>query len=83
MDDSEEEIETHTLTRVDRAILDKLREGRATKGALTDWTGFSRNSLYNRLEILEAKGLITCDHEGTRLFSLRHDPREGGSDESV
>lgn len=64
------------LTATDEAILDALQEGRATKGALVDWTGFSRNSVYNRLEVLQASGAITCVHDGTRLFELVEDPRQ-------
>lgn len=64
------------LTDVDRAILDELQNGRATKGALVEWTGYSRNSVYNRLEALEPAGAIKCVHEGTRLFEIVVDPRE-------
>ena len=64
------------LTATDEAILDELAEGRATKGALVEWTGYSRNTIYNRLEVLEAGGRIRCVHEGTRLFELVEDPRE-------
>jgi len=66
---------SRTLTDTDKAILDELRDGRATKGALVDWTGFSCNSIYNRLEVLEAAGYVTCVHEGRRLFELVEDPR--------
>ncbi|ELY90036.1 helix-turn-helix domain-containing protein [Natrinema altunense] len=69
-------MEQNDLTDVDNAILDELRGGRATKGALVDWTGYSRNSVYNRLEVLEAAGHVTCVHDGTRLFELRDDPRD-------
>lgn len=64
------------LRPADKQILDQLKEGRATKGALVDWTEFSRNTIYNRLEVLEAAGYITCVHDGTRLFELVNDPRE-------
>lgn len=63
------------LTETDRAILTELQKGRATKGALVEWTGYSRNSVYNRLEVLEAAGYVKCVHEGTRLFELVEDPR--------
>lgn len=63
------------LTETDEAILNELHKGRATKGALVEWTGYSRNSIYNRLEVLEAAGYIECVHEGTRLFELVEDPR--------
>jgi len=68
-------MDPENLTDTDKAILDKLQEGRATKGALVDWTGYSRNSIYNRLEVLEASGHVNCVHEGTRLFELVKDPR--------
>ena len=73
----ERDMDADDLSKVDQAILDVLKEGRATKGALTDWTGFSRNSVYNRLEVLEAGDLVVCVHEGTRLFELIDDPRKG------
>lgn len=73
-----QEMDAEDLTRTDGAILDELQQGRATKGALVDWTGFSRNSIYNRLEVLEAAEHVACVHEGTRLFELTDDPREDG-----
>jgi len=63
------------LRPADEDILDELREGRATKGALVDWTGYSRNTIYNRLNVLEAAGHVVVVHEGTRLFELESDPR--------
>jgi uncharacterized membrane protein len=69
-------MDSTDLTETDRAILDELRDGRATKGALVEWTGYSRNSIYNRLEVLEAAGSIKCVHDGTRLFELVSDPRK-------
>lgn len=75
-------MDAEDLTQTDEAILDELTKGRATKGALVDWTGYSRNSIYNRLEVLEAGEHIKCVHEGTRLFELTDDPREGGDAES-
>ena len=71
-----EDMDAEDLSQVDEAILDELQEGRATKGALVDWTGYSRNSIYNRLEVLEAAGFVQVVHEGTRLFELVDDPRE-------
>jgi len=70
-----EYMDSTDLTEVDEAILNELQEGRATKGALVRWTGYSRNSIYNRLEVLEAAGYVECVHEGTRLFELSEDPR--------
>ena len=65
------------LRPADEAILDELKGGRVTKGALVDWTGYSRNTVYNRLEVLEAAGYVKCVHDGTRLFELVDDPRNG------
>lgn len=69
------EMDSEDLTETDKAILDELQKGRATKGALVEWTGYSRNSVYNRLEVLEAAGYVECVHEGTRLFEVVSDPR--------
>jgi hypothetical protein len=69
-------MDPEDLRPADEAILDQLHDGRATKGALVDWTGFSRNTVYNRLEVLEAAEHVNCIHDGTRLFELVSDPRE-------
>jgi len=70
-------MDVEDLTAVDEGILDELQQGRATKGALVEWTGYSRNSIYNRLEVLKAAEFVKCVHNGTRLFELVTDPREG------
>ncbi|WP_254523166.1 helix-turn-helix transcriptional regulator [Natrinema caseinilyticum] len=85
---SPEEMDADDLTRTDRAILDVLKEGHggdepwgiATKGRLVDETDFSRNSVYNRLEVLEAAGFVELIHEPTREFRFVEDPREGIDD---
>lgn len=64
------------LRPADKDIIDVLSEGRATKGALVDWTDYSRNTIYNRLNVLEAAGHVAVAHEGTRMFELVSDPRE-------
>lgn len=71
------------LTDTDRAILDTLQQGRdsgepwgiATKGRLVDETGYSRNSVYNRLMILKGEGHVELVHNGTREFRFVSDPR--------
>ncbi len=76
------------LTRTDQAILDVLKEGRdgdepwgiATKGYLVEQTEFSRNSIYNRLEVLEGHNHIKLLHGPTRLFAFVSDPREENSE---
>jgi DeoR/GlpR family transcriptional regulator of sugar metabolism len=60
----------------DKAILNQLAQGRATKGYLVDNTDYTRNTIYNRLNVLEAAGHVTCIHEPTRLFELNNDPRD-------
>jgi Fe2+ or Zn2+ uptake regulation protein len=70
-----EPMDKHDLRPADGAILDVLKDGRATKGMLVDETGYSRNTVYNRLNVLKAAGHIAVVHEGTRLFELVSDPR--------
>lgn len=65
------------LRPADEAILDVLQQGRATKGMLVDETGYFRNTVYNRLEVLQAADHVCVVHEPTRLFGLVTDPREG------
>lgn len=64
------------LLPADKAILKVLTEGRATKGLIVDETGYSRNTVYNRLEVLQAAGHVKLVHESTRLFELVSDPRK-------
>jgi Fe2+ or Zn2+ uptake regulation protein len=79
-----EQMDENDLTKTDRAILDTLQENRetgepwgiATKGRLVDETGFSRNSVYNRLQLLNEAGHIELIHEGTREFRFVSDPRQ-------
>ena len=64
------------LRPADREMLDVLTDGRATKGMLVEETGYSRNTVYNRLEVLQAASHVRVVHEPTRLFELVSDPRE-------
>lgn len=72
-------MDPEDLRPADEAILDVLANGRATKGMLVDETGYSRNTIYNRLEVLQAAGHIRVVHEPTRLFEVVTDPRDGDS----
>lgn len=82
--EAQRDMDADDLTRTDRAILDVLKRGRgedepwgmATKGYLVDETGFSRNSIYNRLEVLEQAECVREVHDPTRLFAFVDDPRE-------
>lgn len=69
-------MEESDLRAADEAILDVLKEGRSTKGLIVDETGYSRNTVYNRLEVLQAAGHVKLVHEPTRLFELVSDPRD-------
>lgn len=77
------------LTETDEAILNVLKRGRdsgepwgiATKGRLVDETGKSRNSVYNRLEVLDAAGHVELVHAGTREFQFVSDPRDNESEQ--
>lgn len=78
-----ERLDATDLLDSDKAILDVLREGRATKGYIVDNADISRNTAYNRLEVLEAAEHVREVHEPTRLFELVDDPRQestGGPD---
>jgi len=70
-----EPMDKDQLRPADGAILDVLQNGRATKGMLVDETEYSRNTIYNRLNVLNAAGHVAVVHEGTRLFELVSDPR--------
>lgn len=64
------------LKEVDEAILDELSEGARTKGFLVDETGYHRNTIWNRLELLEKTNVIECLHESTALYEINSDPRD-------
>lgn len=67
-------INKEDLSKVDRAILDELRKGARTKGYLVDATGYHRNTIWHRLEVLEAGDVIRCIHDSTALYELVEDP---------
>jgi uncharacterized membrane protein len=63
------------LSETDEEVIEVLREGRATKGYIVDETGYHRNTIGRRLEVLEAAGIVQCVHEATALYELVEDPR--------
>ena len=71
-----EDVNENHLTDADRKILDELQAGARTKKALVDATGLHRNTVGNRLDVLEAGEAIRCIHETTALYELLDDPRE-------
>lgn len=69
-------IGAEELKEVDEAVLDQLAEGARTKGFLVEETGYHRNTIWNRLEVLEKTNVIECLHEPTALYELNEDPRD-------
>lgn len=63
------------LTDADRAVLDCLANGRCTQGYIVDETDFSRQQIYNRLNVLSAAGYLRKIHHSTALYELVEDPR--------
>ncbi|MFC7323282.1 hypothetical protein ACFQMF_01680 [Halorubrum rutilum] len=76
-------IEAGDLTDADRAILDELQEGARTKKYLIDQTGLHRNTVGNRLDVLEAGDVVQSLHDTTALYELVDDPRDDVDQGSV
>lgn len=68
-------MEPGELLESDRAILDELHKGRATPVALADWTGLSKQTIHNRLNVLVATGYVKKAHP-SGLYELVDDPRD-------
>ena len=71
-------MEQSDLRLADEAILDVLKEGRATKGLIVDETGYSRNTVYNCLEVLDG---IQPDiaEKSWKNYSRQYQPASGGN----
>ena len=69
-------MDVDDLTEADHAILDELTEGARTKKAIVDKTGLHRNTVGNRLDVLQAGEIISCIHHTTALYELVNDPRD-------
>jgi hypothetical protein len=69
-------IDADDLTDADEEIIDVLGHGARTKGAIIDATGLHRNTVGNRLDVLEAGDVIERIHDRTALYDLVDDPRE-------
>jgi DNA-binding IclR family transcriptional regulator len=68
-------MEADELIESDREILDELQKGRCTPAVLVDWTGLSKQTIHNRLNVLVAAGHVEKVHE-SGLYELVEDPRE-------
>lgn len=72
-------VMTLKLTGSMEAVLDQFAAEpcpRATKGYLADETGYSPETVRNRLNELRAAGSVKLVHEGTSLWHLESDPRD-------
>lgn len=72
-------MEAEDLLESDEAILDALREGRATPAYLVERTGLSKQTIHGRLNVLVAGGHVEKIHK-SGLYELVDDPR-GETDE--
>jgi DNA-binding IclR family transcriptional regulator len=68
-------MDIKNLEDSDRLILDELRKGRCTPGALVDWTELSKSTIHNHLKILVAAGYVEKIHR-SGLYELLNDPCE-------
>lgn len=57
-----------------QAIIEELRNGARTRGALIDWTDYHENTIQTHLGVLEAEGVVEKIHEPTALWELQEDP---------
>lgn len=64
------------LSGADRAIIDVLREGARTQAYIVDETGYSRQHVYNRLQVLQAGGIVERIHDRSALYELANDPQD-------
>lgn len=69
-------ISKEELSEADTEILSELQDDARTKGYLVDETGYHRNTIGHRLNVLEAGDLIRCIHDSTALYELVDDPRD-------
>ena len=69
-------IDADDLTDADRAILDELQAGARTKKYIIDKTGLHRNTVGNRIDVLEAGDIVRSLHGTTALYELVDDPRD-------
>lgn len=69
------------LKDVDKQLLDLFHEGDRTQSYLVDETGYTRQYIHQRLEVLEAAGYIENIHAKSALYHLITDPRETPTNE--
>jgi len=67
------------LKDIDRDILNQLQHGDRTQSFLVDETGYSRQYVHQRLEVLEASGYIENIHATSALYHLVENPMENES----
>ncbi|WP_238392137.1 helix-turn-helix transcriptional regulator [Halorussus amylolyticus] len=67
-------MKAEELIESDKKILEQLRDGRCTPAALVDWTGLSKQTIHNRLNVLVAAEHVEKVHE-SGLYELVDDPQ--------
>lgn len=67
------------VTESTEEVLNVLHTGRATPGYIVEQTDLSRQTVHSQLNQLLAGEHVVYVHEGTGLYELRDDPREGYS----
>lgn len=74
-DDQLDRIFMALSDRTRRAILDRLREGPLSAGALAEGSLLTQPTVSKHLKVLESAGLIERKRDGNRVFStLNPDP---------
>jgi DNA-binding IclR family transcriptional regulator len=66
-------MESDELTTTEELVIEELTDGRATPGALADWTGAAVSSVHNALGRLQAAGHVEKVHESA-LYELVDNP---------
>lgn len=74
-DDALDRIFSALSDRTRRGILERLRRGPLTAGALAEGSGLSQPTVSKHLKVLTEAGLIRRERDGTRIYSaLALDP---------
>lgn len=61
----------HALSdRTRRSMLERLRSGPLSAGALAEGSSLSQPTVSKHLKVLEAAGLIRREREGTRIYGV-------------
>lgn len=70
-------MDAEDLEESDWKILDELKKGRCTPGALADWTGLSKSAVHSHLRELRWADYVTKVHP-SGLYALKNYPEVEG-----